>query len=194
VLGNTRGLEQALATALKLPLVWVLTLAVCAPAFHAIAAALGHGLSLRSLLALIVVATARASMVLFALLPVLWLLSDFSEGRATHYHKVTLTAALMYGVAGLAALGVLLRAFPRKMSTWPVLAGFAFTFFVVAGQTAWSLRPFVGRPAEKDSPWLRAPEGTFVEAVWRGSDSARGVYHRAAPLPASVAIEPSDEH
>jgi len=161
----------------------VLTLAVCAPAFHAFAAALGHGLSMRSLLALILVATARASLVLFALLPVLWLLSDFTEGFETHYHQVTFTAALMYGVAGLAALGVLLRAFPRAPSTWPVLAGFVCTFFLVAGQTAWSLRPFVGRPAEQDSPWLRAPEGTFVEAVWRGTDSARGVYHRSAPAP-----------
>jgi hypothetical protein len=83
VLGGARDLHQACASALKLPLVWVVTLAVCAPAFHAIAAALGHALSLRALLALILVATARASLVLFALLPVLWLFSDVTQGSAS---------------------------------------------------------------------------------------------------------------
>lgn len=53
---------------------------------------------------------------------------------------------------------------------------FTLAFFCVAGQTAWSLRPFVGRPAQADVPLLRAPEGTFLEAVVTGVDSARGRY------------------
>lgn len=186
VLGGARNLDQALASAVKLPLVWIVTLALSAPAFHAIAAALGHALTLRALLALVLVATARASLVLFALLPVLWLFADVTQGSAAQYHQLTLLAAVMYGVAGVAALGVLLRAFPSTLTALPVLLGFGLTFFLVAGQTAWSLRPFVGRPAEVDAPWFRAPEDTFIEALVRGSDSARGVYHRRAPRPGSV--------
>ena len=184
VLGSTRDAAQAFATSLKLPLVWVLTLAVAAPAFYAIAALLGQPLRLRALLALTLAAMARASLVLFALLPVLALLPDILSGSFLKssslapdvYHKVTLFAALIFAASGVAALGVLLRGFKHTYSTWPLLGMFSITFFFVAGQTAWSLRPFVGRPAQKEVPLLRAPEGTFLEAVIPGYDSARGKY------------------
>jgi len=184
VLGGTRDHAQAFASLVKLPLVWVLTLAVAAPAFYAIAAVLGQPLRLRALLALTLAAMARASLVLFALLPVLALLPDILSGSFLEssalapdvYHKVTLFAAFIFAASGLAALGVLLRGFKKTHTTWPLLAMFSITFFFVAGQTAWSLRPFVGRPAQKEVPLLRAPEGTFLEAVITGYDSARGHY------------------
>jgi hypothetical protein len=185
VLGGARDFTQAFSTALKLPLVWVVTLAICAPAFHALSAVLGRGIGLRGVGALILVASARASLLLFALLPLLWLFTDLTRDAANQYHQVTFVAALAYGVSGLLALGVLLRAFPRSLRSAVTLAGCGFVFFMVCGQTAWSLRPFVGRPAERESPWFRAPEGTFVEALWVGMDSARGVYRRDAPEPLS---------
>jgi len=185
VLGGTRDWTQGLLTLTKLPLVWIVTLAVSAPAFYAMAAILGQPLRLRALLALTLAATARASLVLFALLPVLALLPDILSGSFLRserlapdvYHKVTLFAALIFAASGLGALGVLLRGFKKSLSTWPLLASFTVVFFFVAGQTAWSLRPFVGRPAQKEVPLLRAPEGTFLEAVITGYDSARGNYH-----------------
>jgi hypothetical protein len=182
VLGGARDLSQGAATALKLPLAWILTLAVCAPAFYAISAALGRSLSFRATLALILTSSARASLLLFALLPVFWLFTDLAHGPS-QYHRLTFAAALTYGVAGLLGLGILLRAFPKSPRTFAILGSFAVVFFLVSGQTAWSLRPFVGRPAEKESPWLRAPEDTFLDALWRGSSSARGVYTREAPRP-----------
>lgn len=184
VLGNVRDVSQGFATALKLPLVWVVSLAVCAPAFYAISAVFGRAMSLRATLALTLVASARASLLLFALLPVLWLLTDMTRGGPNQYHQVTFCSALAYGFAGLLSLGVLLRAFPLRRNVWGALLGFGLVFFLVSGQTAWSLRPFVGRPAEKDSPFLRPPEGTFVEALLVGSRSARGDYAREAPRPA----------
>lgn len=185
VLGGTRDFAQAFSGLVKLPLVWVLTLAVSAPAFYAIAAVLGQPLRLRALLALTLAAMARASLVLFALLPVLALLPDILSGSFLKssalapdvYHKVTLFATLIFAASGLGALGVLLRGLEKTHTTWPLIALFSVTFFFVAGQTAWSLRPFVGRPAQKEVPFFRAPEGTFVEAVITGYDSARGHYH-----------------
>lgn len=184
VLGGTRDWAQAFATLAKLPLVWIVTLAISAPAFYAIAAVSGQPLRLRALVALTLVATARASLVLFALLPVLALVPDILSGsfvygarlRPDVYHKVTLFASAIFGASGLAALGVLLRGFKRAPTTWPLLGLFTLTFFFVAGQTAWSLRPFVGRPAHQDVPLLRAPEGTFLEAVATGYESAWGRY------------------
>jgi len=176
VLGGARDLSQALATAVKLPLVWIVTLALCAPAFYAIAAVFGQPWRLRALLALTLTATARASLVLFAMLPVLWLFSDVFQSSSRFYHQLTLLASLIYATSGLAALGVLLRGFDRKLATAPLLGLFAVVFFLVAGQTAWSLRPFVGRPSQAEVPWFRNPEGTFFEAIGRDLDSARGRY------------------
>lgn len=184
VLGGARDWAQGFASLAKLPLVWILTLVVSAPAFYAIAAVLGQPLRLRALVGLVLVATARASLVLFALLPVLALLPDILSGSFVEnsrlapdvYHKVTAFAAIIFAVSGLAALGVLLRGFEKAPSTWPLVGLFALTFFFVAGQTAWSLRPFVGRPAQEEVPLLRAPEGTFLEAVVTGYDSALGRY------------------
>ncbi|HEX2732012.1 MAG TPA: hypothetical protein VHM70_10410 [Polyangiaceae bacterium] len=177
VLGSSRGVSQAFASAVKLPLAWIITLSVCAPAFYAITAVFGQGIRLRSLLALLLSATARASLVLFALLPVLWFSVDILQGSATGYHQLTMIASLLYGAAGLAGLGVVVRALQKRASSLPILAGFALTFCLVAGQTAWSLRPFVGRPAETTTPWFRPAESTFLEALMLGSDSARGIYH-----------------
>jgi hypothetical protein len=49
-------------------------------------------------------------------------------------------------------------------------------FFGVLGQTAWMLRPFFGRPAQRAVPFVRAREGSFADAVVRSSKSAAGVY------------------
>jgi hypothetical protein len=194
VLGSSRDSAQAMATALKLPMVWILTLAICTPAFYALAAVLGHGVRVRALLALVLAAAARASLVLFALLPCLWLLIESLGDSGLNYHRVTMGAALIYAFAGLAALGVLLRAFGPPKTALPVLAAFLCSFFLVAGQTAWSLRPFVGRPSQESVPFFRQPEGTFLAALMLGSESARGHY-RDAPAPASapdVAFEPEE--
>jgi hypothetical protein len=155
-------------------------LAVCTPAFYGLTAVLGRGLRLRSLIALILAASARASLVLFALLPVLWLAVDVWGDSPRDYQRLTMSAALIYGCAGLAGLGIMLRALGTSLRSLPLLLGFLGTFFLVAGQTAWSLRPFVGRPSEVATPWFRTPEGTFLAALSTGSESARGIYR--APL------------
>ncbi len=191
VLGGARDASQALASAIKLPLVWIVTLAVCAPAFYAIAAVFGQPLRMRALLALTLSATARASLVLFALLPVLWLFSDVFSHSPWLYHQLTMLAALVYGLASLAALGVLLRGFDKSFRTLPLVGLFSVCFLLVAGQTAWSLRPFVGRPAQTDVPLLRSPEGTFFQALSLGVDSARGRY--SVDVPSGRARSPRED-
>ncbi len=177
VLGGARDLSQALATAVKLPLVWIVTLALCAPAFYAIAAVFGQPWRLRALLALTLTFWCiHQPRKVGAMLPVLWLFSDVFQSSSRFYHQLTLLASLIYATSGLAALGVLLRGFDRKLATAPLLGLFAVVFFLVAGQTAWSLRPFVGRPSQAEVPWFRNPEGTFFEAIGRDLDSARGRY------------------
>jgi hypothetical protein len=181
VLGSYRGGAQIAYAAVKLPLALVATLAIAAPAFRGIAIALGRRWSMRTVVGLSLAASARSSLVLLAFAPVLWLIMDLGAG----YHGAVLAAATAYAAAGLAALGVVLRALgPGRLRGLTALAMVA-VFGAVGGQTAWILRPFLVRPRTVHVPFLRPIEGNFAGSLKTTRRSALGRYDREAPLPAS---------
>lgn len=184
VIGSFRGGAQILYGAVKVPLAIMATLALCAPAFHALAAVLGRPWPMRSILSLTLAAAARSSLVLLAFAPALWLALDCGMS----YHSAALLASFAYGLAGLAALGVLVRGIGSGDGR--VLTAFAFVamFFAVGGQTAWILRPYLVRPKAQDIPFLRAREGGFSDALVTTMRSAMGIYDR--DLDARYAIDP----
>lgn len=185
LLGSTRGPLQAVFSGMKLPLAWLLTLAVCAPAYYALASAAGARLRFRTVCAVILLATGRASAVLLGLLPVLWIALSLGSGRDgsalvsdTAYHRFIALAVALYVGSGLAALGVMSELLRSRRLLLPLCSGL---FLLAGGQAAWTLRPFVGRPADTEVPFLRPAEETFLEAVPRTLRSAGGSYDRTAP-------------
>jgi hypothetical protein len=148
--GSFRGGTQILFAGLKLPLAALAALAVCGPAFHALAATLGRPWSLRSTLALVLASGARSALVLLALSPVLWLTIDFGAS----YHAVKLFASFCYGAAGISALGVLVRGLGPGSGRVATALAFVGVFLLVGGQTAWLLRPYLGDPSEERVPFL----------------------------------------
>jgi hypothetical protein len=144
--GSWRGGPQIAFAAMKLPLVTVGTLVLCVPAFYAIAAVFGRPWSLRSAVSIMLVAGARFSLVLLAATPVVWL----SVSLGASYDAVKLLAALAYALAGLAALGLILRGLgpgPGRMATVVTFVG---VFLLVGGQSAWILRPYIGTPGHDE--------------------------------------------
>ncbi|WP_437668862.1 hypothetical protein [Sorangium sp. So ce131] len=172
VVGSFRGREQILYAALKVPLAMMITLALCAPAFHALAAVLGRPWPLRSIVALALASAARSSLVLLAFAPALWLLIDAGLG----YHDSALAASLAYALAGLAALGVLVRGIGAGDGRALTAAAFVAMFFAVGGQAAWILRPYLLRPRAEAIPFLRAREGSFADALITSGRSSLGLY------------------
>lgn len=81
---------------------------------------------------------------------------------------------MAYGLSGLAALGVLLRALDRAARRGLVVGLMVGLFCVVGGQSAWMLRPYLGRPSQAEVPLLRAPDGVFAERVWTSGRSSLG--------------------
>jgi hypothetical protein len=187
VIGSFRGGVQIAYAAVKVPLALIATLCVCAPAFHALAAGFGRTWPLRSVISLVVAAAGRSSLVLLAFTPALWLVLDCGLG----YHSAALAASLAYAVAGLAALGVLLRGLGAGPSRAITALAFAGVFFAVGGQTAWILRPYLVRPRTPDVPFLRHREGGFSGALITSGRSAAGVYDRARPE--TPAIDSSEQ-
>jgi hypothetical protein len=161
--GFWHGGSQILYAGAKLPVVTVGTLILCAPAFYAISAVFGRPWSLRSVLALMLVAGARFALVLLAATPVVWLVIDLGAS----YDLSKLVAAFAYALAGLSALTLLLRGLgdgPGKRTT---LALFVGVFLLVGAQTAWILRPYLGTPGKNDiALFTREREGGLVYQLW----------------------------
>lgn len=172
VVGSFRGGHQIVYGAAKVPIAILATLCLAAPAFHAIAAVLGRPWPMRSIIALALAAAGRSSLVLLAFAPALWLVYDFGMG----YHSAAVCASIAYAIAGIAALSVLVRGLGDGPGRFTTALAFMAVFFMVGGQTAWILRPYLVRPRTTSIPFLRDREGSFIESVVTSLASANGLY------------------
>lgn len=172
--GMYRGGIQILFAGIKLPLVLLMTTAVCAPVYTALKMAMRERASLLEDFALVLSSLALASVVAASLAPLL-LLAIFNDYS---YHTLTL---LMVGICGLG--GVCGFLFFTKGLRRQVVAAermiylvFLCVIGVVSMQVSWLMRPYLVRPQTEDVPFVRSLEGSFFEAVRVSADSARGVY------------------
>jgi len=187
VLGAFRGGPQIAYSALKLPLALLATLVVSVPAFFALTVALGGRTRFGTMAGVTLMAAARGALVLAACSPLLW----FALDRGLDYHAAVLLAAGMYVVAGAAALELLLRGIGGALRSLVTAALCGVVFFAVLGQTAWMLRPFLGRPSQQAVPFVRVREGSFADAILQSSKSAVGIYDESVQRVAPQRLDPS---
>ncbi|MBN2196011.1 MAG: hypothetical protein JW751_24550 [Polyangiaceae bacterium] len=143
--GTFRGGLQVLLAALKLPLATLLALALSGPILHAVATTFDRRWRLTTVLAVMLAAGARASLVLLAAAPALLLLVGFGGS----YLGLKLAATAAYALAGLSALSFLLRSLGPESGRWPAAAVFIGLFLIAGGQAAWVLRPYIGDPRDE---------------------------------------------
>ncbi len=167
-LATSRGGLQLLYSGFKLPFAMLCTLLLVVPAFHAIASGLGRPLSFSGMIGLTLAAAGRASLVLVALSPMIWLAFD----RGLTYHPGILLATTCYCVAGLAALGLVLRGIGFDFRGFVIVALFGVVLAGTGGQTAWMLRPFLGRPEQAQVPFLRGRQGSFFDSLEQSAHSS----------------------
>jgi hypothetical protein len=177
--GSWRGGWQIAFAAAKLPLVSAGTLALCVPAFYAIAQVFGRPWPLRAIVSMMLVAGARLSLVLLAATPVLWL----AISLGAPYELVKLLAALAYALAGLAALVLLIRGIGAGRGRAAILVTFISVFLLTGGQAAWVLRPYLGTPDKSDIVlFTREREGGLAYQLCVAfGDLVRGATHRSHP-------------
>ena len=162
--GWYRGGGQALAAAIKLPIVSLASIALCAPALAAMMRLSQQTQRWRTTVMTLLVAAARSSLLLAAWAPLLWLAVELGF----HYHGVKLFAAFAYGVAGLGALRLILHGFEEGAGRRWAKLGLSLTVALVFAQSAWLLRPYIGSPQDEQVPLLvQRQEGGVSSAVWR---------------------------
>jgi hypothetical protein len=166
--GAYAGPAQAVAAAIKLPLLVLGTLALCFPGFFVVQVLVGSRLRLAQVLALVLGALALSAILLVAVVPVtaFFLLTGANYYFLTLLHVVIVLGAGFVGMValheGLAFACEQRGVYPRKamaiMKVWAVL--FAF----VGIQMAWNLQPFVG---DRGAPFqlFRHNEGNFYTAI-----------------------------
>lgn len=172
VLATARGGAQLGYSALKLPLAALITLCLCVPAFAAIARGLGRSIDLSGMVGLSLAAAGRAALVLLAFAPAVW----FALDRGIGYHASVLLSAACYGVAGLSALRVMQSGLGRDARGLGILLCCAAVLLPTGAQSAWMMRPFIGRPSQAHVPFLRSKESSFADAVYRSAFSSVGIY------------------
>jgi len=168
VAGAYSGWEQAISTAIKLPVLFVATLIVCFPVFFVVQVLMGSRLRLSQVLVLVVSSLALMTILLAAFVPIT---AFFLLTGANYYfqHLLHIAVALVAGLFGMYALhdglavicekrGVYPRRALTMMRIWALLFGF------VGVQMAWNLRPFL---SDRGAPFqvFGHYEGNFYAAV-----------------------------
>jgi hypothetical protein len=181
---------QVLASTIKVPALFLLTLVVTLPSLYVFNALAGSRLGGLAVLRLLVASLSVTLAVLASFGPIV---AFFSLTTAS-YPFMLLLNVLVFAVAGGLGLGFLLQTMhrltpPDRPSPPPlpaeepasalepspagrgrnvraVFACWVVVFGLVGAQMSWVLRPFVGAP-DRPFTWLRPRESNFFEAVRR---------------------------
>jgi hypothetical protein len=189
------AVPQLLATAGKVPLLFLLTLLVTFPSLYVFNALIGSRLSLGSTLRLIIAAMA----IMLAVLASLGTIVAFFSASTTDYSFILLLNVIVFSVSGFLGMKFLLQTLHRltmaqnledsvaaEPSDVPEPGGaldktedqaisanvtkifriWIVVFGLVGAQMAWVLRPFIGAP-HVHFALFRARESNFFEAVGR---------------------------
>jgi len=166
--GAYAGPAQATSAAIKLPLLFLGTLAICFPGFFIIQVLVGSRLKLPQVLALVLGALALSAVLLAVSVPItlFFLLTGANYYFLTLLHVVLVLGAGLVGMAvlheGLAFACEKRGVYPRNAMT--IMRVWAVLFAFVGIQMAWNLQPFVG---DRGRPFqmFRHNEGNFYTAV-----------------------------
>lgn len=149
VLGSTHSLAQALSSAAKLPILFLVTLLVCTPTLYFFNVLFGSDQSISQNVALILTAITVTAVLLVSFAPI----SLFFLLTTSQYQFFKLLNVAIFSLSGL--MGILFLAqgirvlngseAGEKERRW-VLRFWMFLYAFVGSQLAWTIRPFIGAP------------------------------------------------
>jgi len=153
VMGSTHSLWQALSSAVKLPLLFLATLFVCAPTLYFFNVLYGSNQSLTQNVALILTAITVTAVLLLSFAPItLFFLLTTSQYQFFKLMNVAIFA--VSGMMGISFLAQGMRIVSASGRTgddarrW-VLRLWMLVYAFVGSQMAWTIRPFIGAPSIK---------------------------------------------
>jgi hypothetical protein len=177
-LGSWRAPEQALYTAVKLPLILLLTALGNGLLNAMVAPLLGLNLAPRQSLLAVLLSFTIAAAILGAFSPLLWFLlwnvpplTAGSPQSVTTHSLILVAETVMIAFAGIVANLRLVQLLRELSGSRGVARKVLFAWLtgnlLLGSQLAWILRPFVGSPG-LPLQFLRpdALKGSFYESIW----------------------------
>lgn len=150
VLGSTHSLWQTLSSAVKLPVLFLATLFICAPTLYFFNVLFGSDQSLTQNITLILTAVTVTAVLLLSFAPI----TLFFLLTTSQYQFFKLLNVAVFSISGL--MGVMFLSHGMKVVTegepgakgrkwviWLWILLYAF----VGSQLAWTIRPFIGAPS-----------------------------------------------
>lgn len=170
-MGFWHGVEQVISSGIKVPLLYLLSLAVCFPVLYFVIVLLGSRLSFLQTLVLILMALVLNCILLAGCAPIV-LFFTFTDSS---YEFIKLLHVVIFVFSGAWAMQALwhgLTAMCEKWNLYPkqavrILQVWILVYGFVGTQMAWSLRPFVGSPDRKFQVIRTTQDGNFYQMIWR---------------------------
>lgn len=153
VMGSTASAWQAMSSAVKLSLLFVATLIVCAPTLYFFNVLFGSNQSLTQNVALMLTAITVTSVLLLSFAPIVVFFLLTTSGYQ-FFKLLNVTFFTICAIVGVIFLNQGMRIVsaagkegerPRRWVMWLWVLVYAF----VGSQMAWTLRPFIGAPTMK---------------------------------------------
>lgn len=177
IIGSFSGGLQMVASAIKLPALYLITLAICLPSLYFFDVITGSKRSFGQYLALLLASMSIIGVMLFSFAPIIL----FFRLSINDYRFFQLLNVVIFTITGLIGVNVFYRGMifindqdsdnPKKRTGmirgWLVLYGF------VGSQLGWTLRPFFGTP-DKPFQLFRSLESNFYFHIWHVITSALG--------------------
>ena len=165
-------LWMVLFSAMKVPILLVVTGAVCLPSFFVLNTIFGVRDDFPAVVRALLTTQAGFAIILLSLSPY----TLFWYASSADYDAATLFNALVFAIASLGAQGLLRRHYRPLIARQPrhrmLLRIWLLLFAFVGIQTAWMLRPFVGSP---DLPAQFFREEAWGNAYVAIAEKVRGV-------------------
>jgi hypothetical protein len=168
IMGSYNGWLQALSSAVKMPVLFVLIILICFPAFFVIQTVLGSKLSLGQMISIILTGFVFMTciMVSFSTIVAFFMITGDNYAFIKMLHVLIIAIA---GFFGMRAIVEALKYSCEKKSIYPKTGVQVFKIWIlilafVGAQLSWSLRPFIG---SKEIPFelLRQKGGNFYVDV-----------------------------
>ena len=180
VMGSSHSLWQALSSAVKLPMMFLATLFICAPTLYFFNVLFGSSQSIGQNVALILTAITVTAVLLLSFAPI----TLFFLLTTSQYQFFKLLNVVIFSVSGIMGVVFLVQGM-RIVSAdggddgssgrrW-VLRLWMFLYAFVGSQLAWTIRPFFGAP-ELEFELFRQLGGNFYTNIFASIGEILGFF------------------
>ena len=174
IMGSYNGLLQAISSAIKMPVLFLLIILICFPAFFVIQTVLGSKLSLGQMISIILTGFVFMTCIMVSFSTII----AFFMITGDNYAFIKLLHVLIIIVAGFFGMRAIVEALKyscEKKSIYPktgvqVFQIWIFILAFVGAQLSWTLRPFIGSK-EFEFQIFRQKGGNFYVDVLKSVGS-----------------------